>query len=573
MVEILQGNPAAAFTSEIRLLSPGPVRTVGTNRQVGTVVNLGSFPSGTELVFGIVVNDTFQPGTFTYSMGPAARNPDGVVHADVSCLGNGTSNVSFEDGYAGGDNSYNDVQFQVRAAAAGVNSVVFEDIDSPLDANPNAGGGRRIYPEKRTASDMTNRRRVRVRANTSFGANQAIYFRSFDLDDPSTDAPPVDPNSSLGDDNRGGTPQAGTLSQVNTAGSSAAISAQTDSNGVARVDFTVITQPGNNYMIAASEDQAYLNGLTVSRITLRDSTGSTLPTDKAKATEMLTVWRRVHIESDSMGLVNGNEINGLVMSANPNPRANTTVLNVDQILENDRFENGLMRITGIGDFPVVGNGRGRVQVQGLVTSASIPTAGVAFNLVDDDDFNSNDTPATLHGDNGENVTPASTSLLQDSDTPSTNVFAAAYVRPTYDVGDNNDLVPFVLNSPTSAAGLRATYDFDAVGTESDSEFWTVYLLGAYQSEISVDGDPETRKTLGQVDAINGQAANVFNELLRPGEITITPVVNNAATAAHEIGHLFNGIHRDGGLMAQSISRTTTDFSDETLDKIRSINHP
>lgn len=327
-------------------------------------------------------------------------------------------------------------------------------------------------------------------------------------------------------------------------------------------------------MIAASEDQAYLNGLTVDRIILRDSTGMALPTDMAKATEMLTVWRRVHIETDSMGIVNGNEVNGLVTGANPNPRANTTVLDVNQILEHNRFENGLIRITGIGDFPVISNGRGRVIVQGVIPSTSIPTAGAAFNLVDDDDFNDNDSPTTLHGDNGENVTNASTGLLQDSDSPSDNVFAPAYVRPAYDIGDNNDFVPFVLNSPTTAAGLIATYDFDSVSTEADSSFWTVYLLGAYQSDVTADADPNSEPpTLGQVDAINGQGASVFNEVLRPRETVISAVVNNAATAAHEIGHLFNGIHRDGGLMEPSRTRTTAIFSDDTLAKIRSINHP
>src|SRR5436309_7872336 len=43
-VEIL---PAlAGFTSELSFVSPGPARIIGTNREPGTKVKLGRFPSG-----------------------------------------------------------------------------------------------------------------------------------------------------------------------------------------------------------------------------------------------------------------------------------------------------------------------------------------------------------------------------------------------------------------------------------------------------------------------------------------------------------------------------------------------
>jgi hypothetical protein len=186
----------------------------------------------------------------------------------------------------------------------------------------------------------------------------------------------------------------------------------------------------------------------------------------------------------------------------------------------------------------------------------------------------------LGGDIGENVTAPEITLIQNNDNPAFNVFAAAYVRPIYDVGDNNDLVTFLLNSPSTRPGLVATYDFDSSGTQTDSNFWTVYLLGAYQCVATGDADPGTEGAiLGIVDGfpffdgLSGLGANVFAEVLRPGEITLTAVVNNAATTAHEIGHLFNGEHADLGLMEQSSTRTTTALSDTTLDKIRDIGHP
>ena len=188
--------------------------------------------------------------------------------------------------------------------------------------------------------------------------------------------------------------------------------------------------------------------------------------------------------------------------------------------------------------------------------------------MDDDDFN-NDDGTNLDGDDAENVTAPDTSLLP-------NAFAPAYVLPVFDVGDNNDFVPFVLNTDTTnpPASLISTYDFDQVATETDANFWTVYLLGAYQGWTTEDHDPSTDdRVYGIVDAINGQGASVFNEVVRPPEGRFTTEVNNAATTAYEIGHLFNGEHTDGGLMEPSLTRSSIVFSDITLNRIRSINHP
>jgi hypothetical protein len=134
-VQILPGNPAAIFTSQIRLQSPAPVQSIGSNTQVGTTVSLGTFPSGTELIFDILVNDSITPGLFTYSTGPGSRNPDGVAHADVLCLGGGVSQVSFEDGFGAGDASYNDVRFEVRQPlATGVAKLQYQSDSGFVDA-------------------------------------------------------------------------------------------------------------------------------------------------------------------------------------------------------------------------------------------------------------------------------------------------------------------------------------------------------------------------------------------------------------------------------------------------------
>ena len=112
-VEILPGNPAASYTSDLFLSIDGRrAMNFGSSRDAGRVTRIGRVPAGTESAFFIVVRNTGN----TFFMGPASRNPDGVPHADVQCLGDGKANVSFEDLINGGDNSYNDISFQVRTS-------------------------------------------------------------------------------------------------------------------------------------------------------------------------------------------------------------------------------------------------------------------------------------------------------------------------------------------------------------------------------------------------------------------------------------------------------------------------
>jgi len=87
-----------------------------------------------------------------------------------------------------------------------VQKVTWEMMNSTIDDNPNIGGGKRIFPDWQSTADKTNginRRVVRVRAETNMGPGQTVFFKSFDVDEPGTDAAPLDRNSSAaGDDNR-----------------------------------------------------------------------------------------------------------------------------------------------------------------------------------------------------------------------------------------------------------------------------------------------------------------------------------------------------------------------------------
>jgi len=64
---------------------------------------------GVELLFMMLPNNN-APSFFT---GPASRNTDNLIHANISDLGNGFFRVGFEDLLGGGDLDFNDAQFNV----------------------------------------------------------------------------------------------------------------------------------------------------------------------------------------------------------------------------------------------------------------------------------------------------------------------------------------------------------------------------------------------------------------------------------------------------------------------------
>ncbi|MBX3295502.1 MAG: hypothetical protein KF762_07305 [Acidobacteria bacterium] len=90
-----------------------------------------------------------------------------------------------------------------------------------IDQNPNIGGGLRVFPDDDVPGDTVDRRQLRVTARINENrAGVEVFFRNFDLDDPSTDTT-IDPNGTAGDDNIG---EVG----GNTAGQLAANSALTN---------------------------------------------------------------------------------------------------------------------------------------------------------------------------------------------------------------------------------------------------------------------------------------------------------------------------------------------------------
>ena len=493
-----------------------------------------------------------------------------------------------------------------------VTSLNYEQIDAtdlPIDVNPNAGGGLRIFADRKDTTDQIDRRKIRVRAKYGMQASGVrIYFRNFDPDDPSANSAPIDPETraNAGDDTNGnvdGTastkagllwfPQGSSGCQTFPKG----VSCLTDANGEAVADFTVTQQPGDNFVVAASPDQDYLTNLTLAAdgINLKDASDVQVPVTTRTANacltstvnscraDMLTVWRRLHLEVDSMGNVTNNSVAGTFASSITIARNATVTVSVNSPqLDINRFQDGRVFLNGFSEPPlnIVANSATTIDIYNPSKSVSI-TNGQNFLLYDDDDFNSNDGTARRpkHGDEGEHIPLLNQDFLKDNDTfpvdittPDSNALAPAYIRPKYDLtGSGEDTTFFANISADSGSAVRSVFKFDNAASNARTDFWTAYVLSGYQYTSDADGDPIDETTIalnlkvGITDEQHGQGSIVFYESLSPHECFGTAIdCSIALTKVHEVGHLLNANHNQGGIMDNLL----VNFSDVSLNEIR-----
>ena len=272
-----------------------------------------------------------------------------------------------------------------------------------LDSDPNWPGGLtpsavRVFPGARMESGAVGPARDKVTAEVTLTVAPPhpikLFLRSFDVDDPTADSGPVD-NENLPEDNRG-----------HVAGKKSGMLIGEDASGVLELifpenvkttncEFQVTMQPGDNFRIVANGDRDFLLrlenrdatqnvGATTAernankqRICNMDVTGT--PTEREirlpgnYASDVLAVWRFLHVEVDSMAappttgpeknFVDGN-LTGVVGNGTVAQRVNLNVnlktgltpqdnsANLDSIpSDNGRFENGWIKIGSGGGTP------------------------------------------------------------------------------------------------------------------------------------------------------------------------------------------------------------------------------
>lgn len=320
---------------------------------------------------------------------------------------------------------------EVALTVIGVESVAWagknnsRNSNNELDADANHPAGLlpsalRVFPDARVKQDGTieasARDKVDVRVTLSVTPVRPVklYLDSFDVDDPSDDKHPVDRETNS-EDNRG-TPKTGKFT-----GESAGVIEKLFTNKMENVEFQVTLRAGDNFRVVANGDKDFLLALrnddgtlgnkNVDKLRIIDpkvaATGTPAQReirDAGKyASDVLTVWRFLHVEADSMGVVAGNQVKGNITALVPPGSGTATRVNVDNTLrdgsrdldsvsaKNGRFEKGSLVVAATTTINAVdGNGRKHVK-----RSAGVPvtTTPLPFAAIDNDSWGN----ATLGG--------------------------------------------------------------------------------------------------------------------------------------------------------------------------------
>jgi hypothetical protein len=447
----------------------------------------------------------------------------------------------------------------LRVDTCRVDALELQPIDSEIDVNPIAPFGKRIFPDKQSLNDASDRSLVCVVARTS-APGCRVTFRVLDVDDPASH-PLIDP-SDAGDDNdpRGvsGLTSAPACPEALTSGA----------DGVARTAFRASKFPGDNFVIVAGANADDVAAVKSQGQDVVNADGTPLPASATvQKTPLLTVWRRLHLQRDSMGMVTGNHAAGTIRTVTPAQNTPDLVqLRVDTALDLRRFEGGRLVIDD-RSFVVNLNSVNSIYVIGQVADFR-QFRSRPFRVYDDDDYNLNDRPNFV-GDVGEDVRMPSTFLVRDSDSQEANVFAAAYVRPVYDLS-STDSAPFALNiTDYDDVTIRDLFSLDAAVAANDGDFWALALMAAYQGTVTSSRDPnDDSAVLGVVDFVGGSTAVVFLETI--ADVRENAVRNESTTVAHELGHLFCLHHGEGGIMGTNAGGAIADivFSPLSIARIR-----
>jgi hypothetical protein len=456
-------------------------------------------------------------------------------------------------------------------------SVDWEGLSEECPNNPPAY---RVWVGKTSKDDPSNHDEYIVKATTQ--PNLDVFFRAWDIDDPSSGTGPVDPNDQVlgrhaGQDNRyvpapyregkwtSGEPGNDTIKRT------------ADASGIARATLQVTPRPGDNFLITASCGTDKVSGLSYP--------GNIDPSDYppgVAVSKPITVWRLLHINLSSMpddtSHINEAEDGAWETIDDAYYNGTLTRLEVDDFdadeEENDHFNNGVIRIYDpenlyynhiVVDTQVFSSSDEYVFISGNHEDYE----GLQYRLVDDD----NNDNALLTLKVAYPLTPDVSAL--DGALKPCYMKSKPYDRTTRAVFDPN------AHNDEACAYISDSAHYTLHPAISDY-FFTCHVVAAHQSppRLAYDGedlDPGPGDSAaypeGAVVGITQIALHglcIYYEPIR--EIGTRPVPVEELTIVHEIGHECGAAHDagNGHVMEPLIPDVSTiSFADKAQDEIRS----
>jgi hypothetical protein len=347
-------------------------------------------------------------------------------------------------------------------------------------------------------------------------------------------------------------------------------------------------QPGDNFRAAASLFQATLTNTT------QTHADANAPPERVKFTDMLTVWRKLTLEVDSMStepttvserkpdwdqiVVNSVVVNQTAGTTTLNVTSRTTIFGGLQSGETNHYEGGTLTMPGLPQpLLILDNTSNTVVADRVLSAAEIAAiTGTEGTLKDDDPT----SPAQFP------FYPALSAFV-------VSAFQPAYVQitPLASLFNPNPTVVFDLNLTDSDLELGVGYD-NSQDVLSTGSFWAALLVMGYQGNAIDDQDGDF--DLGQNSSPRGQnlsadpyiqvgvtvedsdnASVVFIEVLRDFGQQEGKDLDH--TIAHEIGHSAGNNtpaavdHAELGIMTTGAPNDKNSFTAPTLKRFREAN--
>jgi len=300
--------------------------------------------------------------------------------------------------------------------------------------------------------------------------------------------------------------------------------------------------PGNNVRVVVSTAKEIMNQddpwdeVTWERVD--SDSGAGLPS-QVERSDMLTSWRKLHIEQDTMdrpGMGGGetNCITGTAVSYTWN--GSSTIVDLGNDLSgdfggDDHFVLGRY-ITGGTTYTVIDNDDDVIWPyhDTVKMNANLTGLPLAYTLYDDDE-------GSLAGGGGWTITPVVPAYPALGPTWKT-ALNKAYIEPDY-LTMWRDRVAFQRHLSTTSVGLGwgEWNNYHQRSTEDD--FWTAFVFSAFQPQESKDGDPDSEALISGAERAGIGADTtecvLYLETAREA-VTAGGISGIGHVMLHELGH-------------------------------------